>query len=80
MGGFVSMICRGMPARMWIPNLRPMEWTYAASGAKPWPPAEEGKRAGAGIYRPKASTVRMAWGLLPSGVGFWTNHSMSTTM
>jgi hypothetical protein len=43
---------RGMPRIRWMPNLRPMAWTSAASGAKPRPSALDGKRFTAGISRP----------------------------
>ena len=40
---------------MWMPNFNPKAWILSASGLKPFPPAAEGKRFGAGISRPKLS-------------------------
>ena len=37
---------RGIPLRRWTPNRRPTAWTCRARGAKPRPPAADGKQAG----------------------------------
>ena len=74
---------RGMPRMMWMPNFSPRPWTYSARGAKPLPPAEEGKRSGSGRrreYSSISSTPKgMYWNRSRMEPGLWAYHWISTT-
>ena len=79
MGRSASTAFLGIPLKTMIPNFKPSEWRKSARGLKPAPPAEDGKRLSAGVYLPLASMLKSEDFEFPSGVGFVTNHSMSTT-
>ena len=68
---------------MWIPNFSPRLWTYSASGPKPLPPAEEGKRSGSGVSRAYSSRLSSPkgryWYMSRRALGLRAYHWMSTT-
>ena len=60
------------------PNFRPWACTQSASGLKPRPWVEEGKREGTGINRPWSSSRYLRSGsLFPKGLPMYQPSSMT---
>ncbi|WP_457447936.1 hypothetical protein [Roseateles sp. P5_E4] len=78
MGSSSPTAWRGMPRMMCTPKRRPMACTWAASGAKPRPPAALGKRLGAGCGRPLPSSTSGAKSRYHPDVAPASYHWMST--